>query len=685
MKPVLSLGRWATGVVLAAVVTLAAASSAAASSPVWGPPVPYASPGALLTIFTSVSCASDQNCVAFGESISLGGDGAAVAAESDGTWGPAVKLPGGSGIPTTLVVSGSVSCASATSCVVASTIENAEKGTSSTIVPIAVSGSTVTPGAASVVALPAGAKTGSEERATLAGVSCASVSECTVVGSYLDAAGTAPMVVTRGADGVWRGAEVTPPGAAGSDFAKLTSISCPSSGPCEAVGNYAGGSEEDVLPWAVQVSGGAAATGETVEMPSNFKPNPPSEDGASVLAALGITAEGLDSVSCPSAGVCTAAGSYTTSEAGSTTTPVAVPITNGTPGTAVDLSQSSTGKGFIDGISCSDATDCNVAGFTEAPLPGSVVGSETGGTWSSLAPLPSGSGSGGFDFPLITSMSCAGAGRCVATGLEFNEAAIASGSVPAFFAYSAPPLSVSTSSLPGATVGVPYSATLQAAGGAGSQKWSISAGSLPAGLSLNAETGVVSGTPTASGQDGFAVNAEETEPSQTASANLTIAVAAAAPPTPVVGLVLAKTSGETATVVLSCSGAPCAGKLTIAGVEHLEGKTATAAAVAAKATKKKKAKATTKKITLASRSYSVAVGGTQVVTLKLSKTANRLLAQLHKLSGELDVTPAGASKAAIVHKLTFTSKAKSKKKTKKKPATKKKSETKKKPATKKKK
>ena len=56
-------------------------------------------------------------------------------------------------------------------------------------------------------------------------------------------------------------------------------------------------------------------------------------------------------------------------------------------------------------------------------------------------------------------------------------------------------LTVTTASLDHATVGTPYSVKLTADGG-GSQTWSVSAGTLPAGLAL-APDGTLSGTPTA--------------------------------------------------------------------------------------------------------------------------------------------------------------------------------------------
>ncbi|MGB7584225.1 MAG: Ig domain-containing protein [Terriglobales bacterium] len=63
---------------------------------------------------------------------------------------------------------------------------------------------------------------------------------------------------------------------------------------------------------------------------------------------------------------------------------------------------------------------------------------------------------------------------------------------------------VLTSSLPASEVGAAYSASLQATGGTGSYGWSLKSGSLPAGLSLSG-SGVIAGTPTASGNFGALV------------------------------------------------------------------------------------------------------------------------------------------------------------------------------------
>jgi len=60
------------------------------------------------------------------------------------------------------------------------------------------------------------------------------------------------------------------------------------------------------------------------------------------------------------------------------------------------------------------------------------------------------------------------------------------------------PPSITTTSLPAWTVGVPYSQTLAATGGTAPYTWTITSGALPTGLSLSS-SGIISGTPTTVG------------------------------------------------------------------------------------------------------------------------------------------------------------------------------------------
>ena len=100
-------------------------------------------------------------------------------------------------------------------------------------------------------------------------------------------------------------------------------------------------------------------------------------------------------------------------------------------------------------------------------------------------------------------------------------------------------LVITTTSLPNGLVGKAYSATLQASGGAAIVTWSITSGTLPAGLSLSGAT--ISGTPTTAGSSSFTVTAKDSgTPPQSAQQALTITVTA--------GLVITTTSLPDGTV-----------------------------------------------------------------------------------------------------------------------------------------
>jgi hypothetical protein len=90
------------------------------------------------------------------------------------------------------------------------------------------------------------------------------------------------------------------------------------------------------------------------------------------------------------------------------------------------------------------------------------------------------------------------------------------------------PLSITTSSLPNAQVGVAYSSTLAATGGTAPYAWSLTSGMLPPGISLDAASGTLSGTPTggAFGATLVLQVKDTASPAQTASATLTITVLA---------------------------------------------------------------------------------------------------------------------------------------------------------------
>jgi len=86
------------------------------------------------------------------------------------------------------------------------------------------------------------------------------------------------------------------------------------------------------------------------------------------------------------------------------------------------------------------------------------------------------------------------------------------------------PLSITTTALPNAVPGSPYAATLSSTGGTPPLSWAVS--TLPPGLSLNAGTGAITGTPTTAGV--WNLDAEVADATTSATKALRIAVASPA-------------------------------------------------------------------------------------------------------------------------------------------------------------
>jgi large repetitive protein len=94
-------------------------------------------------------------------------------------------------------------------------------------------------------------------------------------------------------------------------------------------------------------------------------------------------------------------------------------------------------------------------------------------------------------------------------------------------------LTVVTTQLPDGALLEPYSAQLTASGGTLPYAWSVVAGMLPPGLSLDLATGEIFGAPTSAGTFHFTVKVTDASPSPlSASRALSIAVSAAFPLAP---------------------------------------------------------------------------------------------------------------------------------------------------------
>ena len=126
------------------------------------------------------------------------------------------------------------------------------------------------------------------------------------------------------------------------------------------------------------------------------------------------------------------------------------------------------------------------------------------------------------------------------------------------------PVAVATAALPGIRATLDYNATIAASGGSGVYAWTVTSGALPAGLSLSASTGSVTGTPAAAGTSTFTVRVTDaSDGSNVADAPLSITIAP--PPVRVAGGTLTGGRATTAyAAALQASGGSGAFRWTIA-------------------------------------------------------------------------------------------------------------------------
>jgi len=344
--------------------------------------------------FTAISCPSAGNCAAVGTYTGDSGSGF-VMDETDGTWGS----------PQVVSASlSSVSCPTVGDCTAAGTQEvpqTLSTGETQAAVVAETDGTWGSPQALS----------GSlNTDAGLTAISCPSAGNC-ATGGYYDAQPYGPLpgegyvLVANEIDGTWGSAQTV----TGSfttngdiDVDEVTSVSCSSAGNCSA-GGYDGTYDGTTHAFVVSETGNSWST------------------ATDVATSLGVEGAQISSISCPADGDCSAGGFYADSE--DDLQALAVSQSDGTWQPAEEVAGSLNVDGYaqIYSVSCVSAGNCSAGGYYANQAGGFVglVVTETDGTWGSGEAVATSSISDAL--AQVNSISCPSVGNCAAGG-EIDDA-----------------------------------------------------------------------------------------------------------------------------------------------------------------------------------------------------------------------------------------------------------------------
>jgi hypothetical protein len=241
--------------------------------------------------------------------------------------------------------------------------------------------------------------------AAIESVSCPSTGNCSAVGWYTDSSGKTQGLLLTETAGRWAtGVEaVLPANAAPSPAipgAFVRFVSCASAGNCSAVGTYADSSDSQEGMLLTETDGSWSAGVEAV-LPANAF-----SSGEFVQ---------WGSLSCASAGDCAAVGEYRA--VGHQFQALLLTKSNGSWSAGVDAAPASS-DAWLNSVSCASAGNCTAVGASEdsSNVRQGLLLTETAGSWGPPveADLPADNTNLGAE---LTSVSCASPGNCSAVGL----------------------------------------------------------------------------------------------------------------------------------------------------------------------------------------------------------------------------------------------------------------------------
>jgi hypothetical protein len=337
----------------------------------------------------SLSCASPGNCAAGGfYTDGAGRIRAFLVTEADGTWGRAEQPPGTGrlGLDTEI---DNLSCPAAGQCAASGSYAD-RNANSGTFVMTEVNGTWSKP----IVIMP---RSGD----MIESLACPSVGNCAAVGD----SGEGGVFVVSERGGMWGSGRQLPGLHAlnRSGSAQANSVSCASAGNCSVVGYYTG-LRHHMQAFLADETGGTWQ--RAIEVP-----------GSSALNRGGQAM--LISVSCASAGNCSAGGYYT--DTAEHNQAMVINETNGVWGRAEEVPGSAelntAGGASITTLSCQPTGDCAAGGsYEDSAGVQALVVTEQDGTWRDAQEVPGTAALNTGRSAEVTEVSCASAGNCSAGG-----------------------------------------------------------------------------------------------------------------------------------------------------------------------------------------------------------------------------------------------------------------------------
>jgi outer membrane protein OmpA-like peptidoglycan-associated protein len=262
---------------------------------------------------------------------------------------------------------------------------------------------------------------GDNDYAEITSLSCSSDGNCSAGGYYYASNQHQEAFVVNEVSGTWGTPTelVSTAGTGGlgdSNSAEVQSLSCSSDGNCGASGFYYIGTVQQAFV-VNEVSGTWGTPTELV--------------GTAGTGGLGDNgdAEALE-ISCPSDGNCSAGGYYHNDT--DTTQAFVVNESSGTWGTPTELVAAGGADGFlgdadtaqVTSLSCSSAGNCSAGGFYDTPEEQAFVVSEVSGVWGAPTELPAIGGAGFLgdnDYAYVAAISCPSDGNCSAGGYYYDS------------------------------------------------------------------------------------------------------------------------------------------------------------------------------------------------------------------------------------------------------------------------